>query len=108
MYMQWTGFCERYRQSVERALSGNKPFEPIPEDIWQTGQFIGNLPNLRFTGMKVHQSAWKAGAPFFYFGKRFEREGKMLVPLYVMIDHRIADYYVLNKLIEDFEARILS
>ena len=106
--MDWSEFCNTYRKKVDKARADNAAFEQMSDGVWYTGYFIGNLPNLRFTGMKVHEAASKTGSPFFYFGKRFERDGKLFVSLYAMMDHRIADFYVLGKLIEDFEARLVE
>lgn len=50
--------------------------------------FMGNLPNLRFSGLTLH---WRAdqtlGQRSFYFGQRYDEGVRKLIPLAVRMHH---------------------
>lgn len=110
-------FLAQYRQQLALARSpGGTP--PLAESAFGIAHFMGNLPQLRFSGLTLH---WRAdqstGQSSFYVGQRYEegeegKEGKggkggkrMLMPLAVRLHHSCTDPLVLNELMADFNRR---
>ncbi|NLR93292.1 CatA-like O-acetyltransferase [Flammeovirga agarivorans] len=98
-------FFVNYRKCVDRAFNkvGDGNFEPLPPIVWATAHFIGNLPNLQFTGFQLHASALDSARPFFYFGKRYQQGEKWFIPLSVTFDHSNLDPFVLSAFMEDLD-----
>lgn len=105
--LDWPVFCRRYHAAVAGVLQLRIPFDPIGSAVWDIAVFIGNLPNLQFTAFSIHTQTVSTGRPAFYFGKRYQLEGKLQLPLYVQFDHANTDPYVLNLFLEDYE-RLLA
>ncbi|BDD01682.1 CatA-like O-acetyltransferase [Persicobacter psychrovividus] len=100
-------FFVHYKQSLQ-AVADRKQFIPIAPLVWSVALFIGNLPNLQFTGFTLHTPTKKSGRPYFYFGKRYESEGKKWIPMLLTFDHSNLDPFVISPFIAEFEARIAS
>lgn len=100
--MDWNAFRAHYRDVVDQARGLNGFEVGAAEDIFYLPVMIGNLPNLRFTSFTLHQSNRHTGRPTFYFGARYEKDGRLLTPLSVTVDHSNADPQVLDALIRDF------
>ena len=98
-------FFAHYQEQLHEART-RTTFQPLPHLIWGTALFVGNLPNLQFSGFTLHTSATQMGRPFFYFGKRYEQADKTFIPLLVTFDHANLDPFVLSAFMEDFEASI--
>jgi len=100
-------FSAVYRERLAQARAPRQgEGEAEASDVFRYAHFIGNLPNLRFTGLTLH---WRpeqmVGQSFFYFGQRYTEGGRMLIPLSVRLHHSCTDPFVLNQLIEDFSRR---
>ncbi len=77
-------------------------------EVFNFAHFIGNLPNLRFTGLTLHwRPSQMQGQSFFYFGKRYSDSGRLMMPLSVKMHHACTDLFVLDQLITDFN-RLLN
>lgn len=98
-------FFAIYR-SVQNKLFDDGVFTPLSPIYWQNAWFIGNLPNLQFTGFQLHSSAIKNGRPFFYFGKRYKQAQREMIPLLVAFDHSNLDPFVLSAYMDDFQKSI--
>ncbi|MCG8474912.1 MAG: CatA-like O-acetyltransferase [Cytophagales bacterium] len=98
-------FFASYRRHVE-ASKNRKEFKALPPLVWANLHFIGNLPNLQFTGLQIHTPAEKCGRPYFYFGKRYKSEGRMKIPMLIAFDHSNLDPFVISAFMEEFEHRI--
>ncbi|WP_109620976.1 CatA-like O-acetyltransferase [Sediminitomix flava] len=107
LYLSCEDFFKAYREQIYLKKEG-QDFSPIDEKVWQIAHFVGNLPNLQFTGFTLHMSAINSGRPYFYFGKRYVQEGKTQIPLLVSFDHANLDPFVLSAFIADFEQSIKS
>jgi len=93
----------RDRLAQVRAAAGE---EAGANEIFRFAHFIGNLSNLRFTGLTLHwRPAQMVGQSFFYFGQRYADGERMLIPLSARLHHSCTDPFVLNQLIEDFSGR---
>ncbi|OHX64715.1 CatA-like O-acetyltransferase [Flammeovirga pacifica] len=97
-----------YKKEIDKAFSKDGNFEPLPPTVWATAHFIGNLPNLQFTGFQLHQSALDSARPYFYFGKRYQRHTQMFVPLSITFDHSNLDPFVLSSFMEDFDKMMMN
>lgn len=104
-------FLKNYRQQLALARSS----EGVPSPASDTpststafcfAHFMGNLPNLRFSGLTLH---WRAdqmiGQSSFYFGQRYHDGTRTMIPLAVKMHHGCTDAFVLNALIDDFNRR---
>lgn len=70
---------------------------------------FGNLPALQFTGLTLHYRREAIqGQPWFYFGKRYEMQGQLLMPLCIKLHHANTDPYGLNQLIQDIDQRFIT
>ncbi|BDD11586.1 hypothetical protein FUAX_40180 (plasmid) [Fulvitalea axinellae] len=98
-------FFASYRKDIDRALLG-EVFETLDEWTWANSHFVGNLPNLQFSGFQLHTPKDKSGRPFFYFGKRYTQEGKTMIPMLLAFDHSNLDPFVISSFMEDFQKRI--
>lgn len=93
---------------AERLALARSPDAPSSEaDIFTLAHFVGNLPNLRFTGLTLH---WRpdqmVGQSFFYFGQRYQDGERMLIPLSARLHHACTDPFVLDHLLADFSRRL--
>lgn len=95
-------FMKNYKAHVNQALASQADFSPIHPLVWAASHFIGNLPNLQFTGMQMHSSVIDSGRPLFYFGKRYREGASWKVPLSITFDHSNIDFYILSAYMEDF------
>lgn len=98
-------FSAAYRDGLARVRAPNEATAG-PSDIFSYAHFMGNLSNLRFTGLTLHwRPSQMVGQSFFYFGQRYEVGRQMLIPLSVRLHHSCTDPFVLNELIEAFQQR---
>ena len=106
VYQQdYPAFLANYRTLLALARSpGGAP--PVAHEAFSLAHFMGNLPNLRFSGLTLH---WRAdqmiGQSSFYFGQRYDQGGRKLIPLAVRMHHSCTDPFVLNAVITDFQNR---
>lgn len=92
----------------KRLALARSPEEVLPSasDALRHAHFMGNLPNLRFSGLTLHWRADQAlGQSSFYFGQRYDEAGRKLIPLAVRMHHSCTDPFVLDQLIADFNRR---
>lgn len=101
-------FLENYRQQLALARSPEGA-PPSASSAFCHAHLMGNLPDLRFSGLTLH---WRAdqmiGQSSFYFGQRYEQGGRTLIPLAVRMHHSCTDPFVLNALIADFNRRFVA
>lgn len=99
------GFAAHYRKQLDAARAGQG--ERMAPLTFLSACLIGNLPNLQFTAMNLH---WRKSdiqcQPCFYFGRRYQQDGRLLIPLAAKLHHACTDPFVLNALIEDFLQRV--
>lgn len=98
-------FLQHYQTQLTLARSPQGA-PPSTSDAFCLAHFMGNLPNLRFSGLTLH---WRAdqttGQSSFYCGQRYQEGGRTLMPLAVRMHHSCTDPFVLNALITDFQRR---
>ncbi len=101
-------FLDNYLAKLAMARNNDKVI-CTSSDVFDYAHFMGNLPNLRFTGMTLHwRSDQMHGQSFFYFGQRYYQGDLLLMPLSVKLHHACTDFFVLNELIADFTSRWLT
>ncbi len=101
--MEWAEFASIYQKAISRVMeTSDDTFNALPEAIWRIAIFVGNLPTLRFTSLRPHQSVARTGRPIFYFGQRYREGERVIIPLAAYFDHANADPVMLTKLIDRF------
>jgi chloramphenicol O-acetyltransferase type A len=102
----YPNFLAQYQARLARARSLDQPDEPDAGNAFNYAHFMGNLPNLRFTGLTLH---WRQdqmiGQSSFYFGQRYDEGAAKLIPLAVKMHHSCTDPFVLDQLLADFNSR---
>jgi chloramphenicol O-acetyltransferase type A len=100
-------FVNQYRHKLDEARIG--VCQKVKSDDFLLSCFLGNLPNLQFTGLTLH---WRQseiiGQPYFYFGKRYWQNNQLLIPFAVKLHHACNDPFVLDLLIQDFKKRFVK
>ncbi|MEL6535496.1 MAG: CatA-like O-acetyltransferase [Bacteroidota bacterium] len=98
-------FFPYYQGQLTKGRS-REDFQPLSNLEWGGALFVGNLPNLQFTGFTLHMSAFHMGRPYFYFGKRYTQQERDFIPMLITFDHANLDPFVLSSFMEDFEGSI--
>lgn len=105
-YQSLAEFAGQYRNQLNAARTGC--VQRMDPHTFLTASFIGNLPKLQFTALKLH---WRKTdiqcQPSFYFGQRYQVGERLMMPLAIKLHHACADPFVLNALIEDFRQRFM-
>ena len=100
-------FVTQYRLKVDQARNGQGSRSDLQS--FCLSHFLGNLPNLQFTGLTLQ---WRrdgmVGQPMFYFGKRYEKGSSLLIPFAAKLHHACADPFVLDLLLRDFKKRFTN
>ena len=106
VYQQdWPTFLQNYQHLLALARSP-EGLPPCTSEAFCLAHFMGNLPNLRFSGLTLHwRSDQSLGQSSFYFGQRYAEGERTLIPLAVRMHHSCTDPFVLNGLIADFQRR---
>lgn len=100
-------FLIYYRETLNETLNKKEEeFTAVDPTLWFNSWFVGNLPNLQFTGFTLHKSAVENGRPYFYFGKRYQQGNETMIPLLINFDHSNLDPFVISSFMEDFQAGI--
>ena len=103
--MTWQEFAEAWVDLKQRIqLEGSFKIEDT--SVFGFAQFVGNLPNLNFTSLTLHQAA-SFCQHFFYFGARqCDALGVTLMPLAAKLHHSSCDLYILDLLLKNYLQRL--
>lgn len=94
-------FISKYRLQLNLIRQGGG--KRVNDLTFLLSYFVGNLPNLRFTGLTLHwQKNYIEGQPMFYFGQRYWQNNQLYIPLAVKLHHSVTDPFVYDLLIHDF------
>ena len=107
----WPDFVRRYRTAVDDALAAPLAPAPVDPDIYRVACFIGNLPYLAFTALRLHRQVDPSGRIVCYFGKRgrsADGTSALTCPLAIQFDHANADPWQVNRLLEAFSAALID
>jgi chloramphenicol O-acetyltransferase type A len=100
-------FVTQYRYKLNEARSGRG--KKVKSEDFLLSCFLGNLPNLQFTGLTLH---WRhseiVGQPYFYFGKRYWQNDTLFIPFSAKLNYACNDPFVLDLLIQDFNKRFVN
>jgi chloramphenicol O-acetyltransferase type A len=100
-------FIIQYRQKLDEIRNGK--VERATEEAFSLSYFIGNLPNLQFTGLTLSwQKPEIVGHTRFYFGKRYWQNNQLFIPFAAKLHHANTDPFVLDLLIQDFLQRFID
>ncbi len=103
-YLDYPDFTQLYGQTLDKIRSGQG--QRADDQTFCLATIFGNLPNLQFSGFTIHyRHETIQGQPWFYFGKRYWLNEKLLIPLCVKMHHANSDPFVLDQLITQFQAR---
>lgn len=106
----WTPYCESFSDFYHSYLQDQRHYADHhgilakPEPPPQNSCMIGMLPWISFT----HYSPIPYASTDYYFpvlqaGKYFERDGKKIMPLSIMVHHAVADGYHVALFLEKFQ-----
>lgn len=98
-------FARRYRLAIDKVHS-DKARQMTEPWLFALSMFVGNLPDLQFTGLTLHQARVGSGMPFFYFGKRYREKQTLKVPFMSSLHHGNADPVVLSDVMTVFGSRV--
>lgn len=105
--LDYAEFSQVYRQRLDMIRSGHP--QRADYQTFCLATIFGNLPNLQFSGLTIHyRHEVIQGQPWFYFGKRYWVNDKLLIPLCVKMHHANSDPFVLDQLISQFNARFTA
>lgn len=95
-------FYNLYQRDVKQYMQvgGFAPKNNTPPNHFS----ISSIPWTSFTGFNLN--IYGNGTylrPIFTFGKHFEQEGKVLLPLSVQVHHAVCDGFHVSRLIEEFQ-----
>lgn len=98
-------FDKKGKKLVEELKSGK-----VFEEHWDKIDLIfgSTVPWISFTSIKHARNIEreKSGIPKFVFGKRFEQDGKLLLPFSIEVHHALIDGFHVGHLIEKFQSKI--
>jgi chloramphenicol O-acetyltransferase type A len=99
--ISYEDFVIQYRQQLDQIRNGKG--KRAESETYLLSCFIGNLPNLQFTGLTLSwQNREIVGHPRFYFGKRYWQNKQLFIPFAAKLHHATTDPFVLDLLIQDF------
>ena len=102
----WVSFSQIYTTAIEKARQNwSNPFGD--QFHWSNYHFIGNLPDIQFTSLMLHESGIETARPIFYFGQRYQNQGSLFIPFTIQFHHATFDPVRLSQFIADFN-RILT
>jgi chloramphenicol O-acetyltransferase type A len=102
--VSYPDFIIQYRQKLDQIRNEECP--RATAEAYSLAYFIGNLPNLQFTGLTLSWGKPEiVGHTRFYFGKRYWQNNQLFIPFAAKLHHANTDPFVLNLLIEDFLQR---
>lgn len=105
--LSWQGFAISWNKLKQR-IKAEGSFRESDASVFGFSVFIGNLPNLHFTSLVLHQPA-SFCQPFFYFGaRRRNAQGSLLLPLAAKFHHASCDPHVLDRLLQNYLQRLQS
>jgi chloramphenicol O-acetyltransferase len=102
MKLSLPDFCAQFHSAVQLARAGQGHRATAEQFFFST--FIGNLPNLQFTGLTLHYRREVIdGQTLFYFGKRYTINERLYIPLAAKLHHATTDPFVLSELIATWQ-----
>ena len=103
--MTWQEFAEAWIDLKQR-MQQEGSFKIKDTSVFGLAQFIGNLPNLHFTSLTLHQPA-SFCQHYFYFGARKrDAQGSTMMPLAAKLHHSSCDPYIFDLLLENYLQRL--
>ena len=99
-------FEEYLPYAMEKVAQAKK--NPLLEDQTDTAQlyFVSSLPWLTFTSLQHPTTGLLDCNPRITFGKYFEQNGKLLMPLNLVLHHALADGIHIARFYETFDRQV--
>lgn len=109
VHSDWKEFAENYRTGLARLLDDSMSEQPpASKMVYELGQAIGNLPNMRFTHLTPHTSAGLTNNMFYFGQRRRGADGRLTMPLAMHLHHATTDPHVAQILLDEFTERLNS
>ncbi len=103
--LSYVDFIKEYREKLNNSRKGEG--ERVNHETYLLSCFVGNLPNLQFTGLTLHYyRSTIIGQPMFYFGKRYEQNNQLYIPFAAKLHHATTDPFMLDLLLKDFKNQL--
>lgn len=99
----WNTFSRKYRSALDRSRSCCWSMQFGDQLRWSVSHFIGNLPGIQFTCFVMPETGIETTRPIFYFGHRYEEQGRLYVPFTAQFHHATLDPVLLGELLSDFQ-----
>jgi chloramphenicol O-acetyltransferase type A len=96
-------FNENLEKEKERIVNSTDLFPAInTEDC----VYASALPWYNFSSHKEPVSGWKESVPKLAFGKYVQKEGRLMMPVSIAVNHALADGYHLGEFFKHFQAEL--
>jgi chloramphenicol O-acetyltransferase type A len=96
-------FYEHLQQEKERVLTTTDLF---PEENSDDCIHCSSIPWVRFSGHKEPVSGVKDSVPKLAFGKFEEKEGKLMMPVAISVNHALVDGYHIGLFFEHYQQEL--
>ncbi len=96
----FTVFNENLEKEKERINNETNLLPPVNSDDCI---YCSALPWLNFSGHKEPVSGFKESVPKLAFGKFTEKEGKLMMPVSIAVNHALVDGYHLGQFFECYQ-----
>jgi chloramphenicol O-acetyltransferase type A len=96
-------FHENFQKEKERIQNSTDLFPPInTEDCI----YCSALPWLSFSGHKEPVSGFSESVPKLAFGKFLEKEGKLMMPVSIIVNHALVDGYHVGDFFKKYQIEL--
>lgn len=103
----WVSFSKIYNSAIAKARQNWS--NPFGDQLhWSNYHFIGNLPDIQFTSLTLHESGIETARPIFYFGRRYENQDSLFVPFAIQFHHATFDPVRISNFITDFNRILIN
>ncbi len=96
-------FHENFQKEKERIIHSNDLFPPVnSEDCI----YCSALPWFTFSSHKEPVSGGKESVPKLAFGKYQEKEGRLLMPVSIIVNHALVDGYHVGEFFKNYQIEL--
>lgn len=105
----WENFAGEYRFELNEALDGRAfASGTLGDNVFDICSVMFNLPNIQFTSYEHNLHLTQTGRCFRSMGKRYEANGKLMMPFAVSLNHSNLDPYMLDIFIQKLNANLVK
>jgi len=96
-------FNKNLGQEKERIIHSTDLFPPVNTEDCIYGSA---LPWYHFSSHKEPVSGWKESVPKLAFGKYLKKEGKLMMPVSIAVNHALADGYHVGEFFKHYQVEL--